>query len=207
MRSNHPGVSVRLQQRSAAHKRPAAQQRGGVRRRWSWLPFGLIGLGALLLMGLLVVSFGQAGAQMVIPPRVGAPLGNFTLTDIQGQKVQLSDYQGKVVLVNSWATWCPPCRAEMPTINAYYQAHQPDGFIVLAVNAGDPPASAASFAQSHHLAFPVLLDTDLHLLDGLGIHDFPTSIVVGRDGRVKYIQVGMFTPEALDSAVTPLLSQ
>jgi cytochrome c biogenesis protein CcmG, thiol:disulfide interchange protein DsbE len=198
MKSNQPVVNPR-KQRSTARRRQA--------RRRTWLPYLLIGLGGLLLIGLLLMSFRQAGAQTAMPPRVGAPLSNFALTDLQGQKVQLSDYPGKVVLVNAWATWCPPCRAEMPGINAYYQAHQKDGFMVLAINAGDPQSSAASFALSNNLAFPVLLDSDLRLLDGLGIHDFPTSIIVGRDGRVKYIHVGMFTPEALDSVVTPLLSQ
>jgi cytochrome c biogenesis protein CcmG, thiol:disulfide interchange protein DsbE len=177
------------------------------RRNLSWLPYVLIGLGGLLLIGLLITSLNQSGAQNVIPPQVGASLNNFSLNDIHGQKVQLSDYKGKVVLVNAWATWCPPCRAEMPDINAYYQAHQKDGFMVLAVNAGDPQSSAAAFAQSNQLEFPILLDSNLSLLDGFSIHDFPTSIVVGRDGRVKYIQVGMFTPRALDSVVTPLLSQ
>lgn len=195
MKHNNQGNLSKKQQRAAAH------------RRQHWLPYGLIGLGALLLVGLLVISFNQAGANSAIPPRVGAPLGNFTLIDLQGQKVQLKDYQGKVILVNAWATWCPPCRAEMPDINAYYQAHQKDGFIVLAVNAGDPASLAASFAQSNNLAFPVLLDSNLNLLDSMGIHDFPTSIVIGRDGRVKHIQVGMFSPEALKSVVNPLLSQ
>ncbi len=192
---NHAGISKRQQQRSKN------------RRGLSWLPYGLIGLGGLLLIGLFLLSVNQAGAQSVNAPRVGAPLSNFSLTDIQGQRVSLSDYKGQVVLVNAWATWCPPCKAEMPDINAYYQAHQKDSFMVLAVNAGDPQTSAAAFSQSKALAFPVLLDSDLRLLDGMGIHDFPTSIVVGRDGRVKYVQVGMFTPQALDAVVTPLLSQ
>ncbi len=201
MKSKHQDVSTRQQRRHEASLRTAA------RRRKAWLPYGLVGLGAILLVGLFVFSFSQAGANNAVPPRVGAPLGNFTLTDLQGQKVQLSDYQGKVVLVNAWATWCPPCRAEMPDINAYFQAHQKDGFMVLAVNAGDPTDKAASFAQSNSLAFPVLLDSNLSLLDSMGIHDFPTSIVIGRDGRVKHIQVGMFTPDALNAVVTPLLSQ
>ncbi len=191
---NHAGISKR-------------QQRSKNRRDMSWLPYGLIGLGGLLLIGLFVFSINQVGAQSVNAPRVGALLSDFSLTDIQGQKVSLSDYKGQVVLVNAWATWCPPCKAEMPDINAYYQAHQKDGFMVLAVNAGDPQTSAADFAQSKGLAFPVLLDSNLHLLDGMGIHDFPTSIVVGRDGRVKHIQVGMFSPQALDAVVTPLLAQ
>ncbi len=195
MRNKHSGVSNR-QQKKPAH-----------RRDQNWLPYGPIVLGALLLIGLLFNSFNQAGAQSVVTPRVGVPLNNFALTDLQGQKIQLNDFKGKVVLVNAWATWCPPCRAEMPDINAYYQAHQNDGLMVLAVNAGDPLDKAASFAQSNNLAFPVLLDSNLRLLDSMGIHDFPTSIVIGRDGRVKHIQVGMFHPEALDSVITPLLTQ
>lgn len=183
------------------------QRRAATRRRNTWLPYGLIGLGVLVLAVLLVISFNQAGANNAVPPRVGAPLGDFSLTDLQGQKVQLSDYKGKVVLVNAWATWCPPCRAEMPDINAYYKAHEKDGFMVLAVNAGDPASSAASFAKSNDLAFPVLLDSNLSLLDSMAIHDFPTSIVIGRDGRVKHVQVGMFSPEALNAVVNPLLSQ
>ncbi len=200
MRSKHEGSRGK-------QIRTAARHRKSLRRFPSWLPFGLIGLGALLLIGFLLLSFHQAGAQVVVPPRVGAPLGNFTLMDIQGQQVQLQDYQGKVVLVNSWATWCPPCRAEMPDLTAYYQAHQKEGFVVLAINAGDPQSSAASFAQRYQLAFPVLLDPDLRVLDGFGIHDFPTSIVIGRDGRVKTIHVGLYTPQALESDVKPLLAQ
>jgi peroxiredoxin len=201
MKSKHHSDITKTQRRHAAKLHTSA------RRRQAWLPYGLIGLGALLMIGLLVISFNQAGANNAVPPRVGASLGNFTLTDLNGQKVQLSDYEGKVVLVNAWATWCPPCRAEMPDINAYYQAHQKDGFMVLAINAGDSLDKAASFAQSNRLAFPVLLDSNLSLLDSLAIHDFPTSIVIGRDGRVKHIQVGMFSPEALDAVVTPLITQ
>jgi peroxiredoxin len=183
------------------------QQKASARRRWTLLFIGLIGLGILLMMGLLVVTLSQAGTRTHFPPRMGTPLRNFSLMDIQGNKVQLSDYQGKVVLVNAWATWCPPCREEMPTLNTYFQAHQKDGFVVLAVNAGDPQTSAVSFAQSNNLAFSVLLDPDLRLLDELSIHDFPTSIIVGRDGMVKRILYGMVTPQLLETEVTPLLSQ
>lgn len=195
MKNKHPGGSFQYRKRVAAHP------------RHSWAPYALIGAGALLMIVFLVISFSQAGAQTVTPPRVGAPLSNFTLVDVQGNHVKLADHKGKVILVNAWATWCPPCRAEMPDLNAYYQAHQKDGFVVLAVNAGDSQSAAASFAQGTGLAFPVLLDPDLRLLDGLGIRSFPTSIVVGRDGRVKTIHVGMFDPQTLDAEVTPLLAQ
>lgn len=195
MKQNHSAVSTKHQRKAAARKRRA------------WLPYGLVGLGALVLVTLFALSFNQAGGQTVVPPRVGAPLSNFTLTDINGQEVQLSDYAGQVVLVNTWATWCPPCKAEMPDLNAYYQAHKDQGFTVLAINAGDPNTTAAEFARSKNLAFPVLLDPNTQVLDGFGIHSFPTSIVVGRDGLVKTIHVGMYSPEALEADITPLLAQ
>ena len=95
MKSKQPSGNTKQQRRHEAKLHKTARQ------RQAWLPYGLIGLGALLMIGLLVISFNQAGANHAVPPRVGAPLGNFTLTDLQGQKVQLSDYQEKVVLVNA----------------------------------------------------------------------------------------------------------
>lgn len=190
------------------HKKHSA-----ARPRQYWLPVGLMGLGVLVLVGLLFMALTQNNEQTVtpprvgVPPRVGAPLRDFTLPDITGQKTRLSDYEGQVVLVNSWATWCPPCRAEMPDLNAYYQAHKDEGFVVLAVNGGDSQAEAAEFAASNNLAFPVLLDTDLVVLDGFGIQNYPTSIIIGRDGLVKKIQIGLYEPEKLEADVTPLLEQ
>ena len=93
----------------------------------------------------------------------------------------------------------------MPLLNAYYQAHQDEGFIILAINAGDPASDAAVFANQRGLTFPVLLDPNTNLLTSLGVHSFPTSILVGSDGVVKAIYVGMFTPQALDAEITPYL--
>ncbi len=77
--------------------------------------------------------------------------------------MRLSDYAGKVVLLNAWATWCPPCKAEMPDLNAYYHAHQDEGFVILAINAGDSASVAAAFADQIGLSFPVLLDPNTDL--------------------------------------------
>ena len=130
---------------------------------------------------------------------------DFKLTDIHGKTVRLSDFAGKAVLINAWATWCPPCKAEMPDLNAYYQAHQDEGFVILAVNAGDSASQAAAFASQKGLAFPVLLDPNTRFLTSLGVRSFPTSILVGSDGVVKTIHVGMFTPQSLDAEITPYL--
>ncbi|OIO93637.1 MAG: hypothetical protein AUK03_07975, partial [Anaerolineae bacterium CG2_30_64_16] len=139
--------------------------------------------------------------------RVGAALRNFTLTDLSGKQVQLSDYAGRPVLINAWATWCPPCRAEMPALHDFYQDHQAEGFTLLAVNAGEAPAQVQGFIQQAGFTFPVLLDPNITLLTDLGIRSFPTSILVGRDGKVKTIHVGMLTADQLQTEIAPLLAR
>jgi len=176
-------------------------------RRANNLPLTLIIAGAaLVVIALVVLSTNGASASInVSRVKIGSPLGNFTLTDINGKTVRLSDYAGKPVLLNAWATWCPPCKAEMPLLNQYYQAHKNTGFVILAVNAGDPQANAADFANQNGLSFLILLDPSTRLLDALGISDFPTSILIGKDGIVKTIHVGMFTQQTLDAEITPLI--
>ena len=95
----------------------------------------------------------------------------------------------------------------MPLLNRYYQSHTKDDFVLLAVNAGDSQNEAASFANQNGLAFPVLLDPGTQLLNQLGINSFPTSILIGRDGNVKTIHIGMFTPDSIEAELTPLLVQ
>lgn len=171
------------------------------------LPVAVAGLVVVGLVALLVFLIGQDGGNQVRPVRVGQELSEFKLTDVNGETVHLSDYAGRVVLVNAWATWCPPCRAEMPALNAYYQEHAQDGFVILAVSAGDTPADAAAFAQAYHLAFPVLLDPQTELLNGLNVRSFPTSILVDREGIVRDIHIGLFTPDQLEATIGPLLAQ
>ena len=137
--------------------------------------------------------------------KIGSPLGDFTLKDVTGKSVHLSDYAGKPVLINAWATWCPPCKAEMPTLNQYYQNHRNQGFVLLAVNAGDSQNTTADFVSQNSLSFPVLLDPGARVLDAMGINDFPTSIFIGRDGVVKTVHLGSYTSQTLEADITPFL--
>ena len=159
--------------------------------------------GALLVLRLLA-HHGDAAS--LGPARKGAQFGNFTLTDVNGKQVQLSDYAGRPVLINAWATWCPPCQAEMPDLNAYYKAHSGQGFVILAINAGETSAQASNFANQLGLTFPILLDPSERLMDALHIADFPTSILVGRDGLVKAIHIGRMTPAMLEEEISPFLN-
>jgi thiol-disulfide isomerase/thioredoxin len=184
----------------------ARQKRTTLRRRERIRSNLMIAGGVFLLIALIIFSLRVAPLQRMQPARIGQPMSNIALKDLNGAELALKNYSGQVVMVNFWALWCPPCREEMPLLNAYYQQHRAEGFIILAVNAGDGQPEAAAFAAENRLAFPILLDSDTRVTDVFGIRDFPTSILVGRDGVVKAIQIGMFTPAALESMVTPLLA-
>ena len=166
----------------------------------------LIGGGLLLVaaMGMLLVNRSPASPSLELAQK-GQPLSDFSLSDLNGETVRLSDFQGQVVLINAWATWCPPCVAEMPDLQAYYQAHQDQNFVILGINAGDTFRTAFEFVSQKEITFPILLDPDVNLLTNLGIHSFPTSILVGADGVVKDIHVGMYTAEELDADISPYL--
>jgi peroxiredoxin len=176
-------------------------------RRRNLLIFGfsMIGGGLLILAALILYSNANLSQGFPSHIKIGAPLSDFTLTDLSGKSVHLSDYAGKPVLINAWATWCPPCKTEMPVLNQYYQAHRSQGFILLAVNAGDPQATTADFVSQNNLSFPVLLDPGAGVLEAMGVNDYPTSILIGRDGLVKTVHLGSYTAQALESDVAPLL--
>ena len=168
-------------------------------------PTGLIvGVGLILAAVVLsVVLLSDRGSSA--PVRVGAAMPDFTLNGVTGEAVHLADYKGQVVLVNAWATWCPPCKAEMPTLDDFYRSHHAQGFQLLAINSGDSQAEVASFIAQTQYTFPVLLDSGENVLNRLGVRGLPTSFVVGRDGLVKVIHIGEFLPQDLQAEVAPLL--
>jgi thiol-disulfide isomerase/thioredoxin len=186
-----------------AHKADRA-----VARRRANLQSLVIGGAILVLVGgallWMLSGAGAAAPAVVRAARVGSVLSDFVLTDINGVTHHASDYRGQVLIINGWATWCPPCRAEMPDLHAFYLAHKADGVQLLAINSGEDRATVQSFINVQQFTFPVLLDP-AGVLNRLGVSGLPTTIIVGRDGVVKYIHTGMITPEILQAAVAPLL--
>lgn len=110
--------------------------------------------------------------------RVGDAATEFTLQSVDGETYSLSDYRGRVVFINFWATWCPPCEAEMPVIESVYETYEDQGFAVLAVNTGDPPDAIRAFQQEERLSFPLLMDRDALVTDAYQIRAFPTSVLI-----------------------------
>ncbi|HSM26107.1 MAG TPA: TlpA disulfide reductase family protein [Anaerolineaceae bacterium] len=159
----------------------------------------------ILLISALLLSSQFSQQEGIKKAMVGKSIGDFSLTDLDNQSIKLSDYQGKYVLLNAWATWCPPCRAEMPDLNSFYQTHQQKGFEILAINAGESREIAASFSNALGLDFKILLDLDSSVLTGIGISGFPTSILIDPEGNVAMIHIGMISPEDLNNKVLPFL--
>ena len=167
----------------------------------------------LILIAIAVVIFaprdGLTSQPSESPGRalgeVNYPVPEFEVSDLDGNPISLADLQGKVVLVNNWATWCPPCRAEMPELEAYYQAHKGDGFVLVGINSGDKQSQVVEFIREYEISFPMWLDPT-----GLALHAFknnalPSSYLVDESGTVRRVWTGAVSLETLEQYVTPLL--
>lgn len=128
---------------------------------------------------------------------VGEEAPDFTLTDLEGNTVHLSDYRGKGVMLNFWATNCPPCRKEMPAIERQYQQFKEQGIEILAVNIAESHLVASRFAERYGLTFPVLLDQDRSVTQRYGIIPIPTSYFIDKDGIVVAKVESMMTDEMI----------
>jgi len=134
------------------------------------------------------------------------PAPEFSLASLDGT-VALSDFRGQYVLVNFWATWCPPCMREMPDLYAYHLAHQDDNFTLLAVNVSEDAATVADFLRTNNFDFPVALDISGAVYQQFGGDGLPSSFLIGPDGSlVKSWRPGAITRAMLDQDVTPLLN-
>jgi cytochrome c biogenesis protein CcmG/thiol:disulfide interchange protein DsbE len=143
--------------------------------------------------------------QFTTPASKAMQAPDFTLQTLDGRSVKLSDYRGQVILLNTWASWCPPCRAEMPDLEAYYREHKEDGFVVLAINDEEDASTVASFIQAQGFTFPVLLDPGGKVMSQYGVRGLPTSFFIDRNGMVRGVWSGQLSPERLKQIVDPLL--
>jgi len=115
---------------------------------------------------------------------------DFTLRSADGPNVRLQEQRGRVVMVNFWATWCGPCRQEMPHLNRLYGKYRDAGFTLLGVNIDDDQAKAVGLASRLGLQFPVLLDTDKKVSRLYDLSTMPSTVLIDRDGRVRHVHLG-----------------
>ncbi len=136
---------------------------------------------------------------------LGEPAPGFILPSLAGGTVALDDYAGQVVILNTWATWCPPCIAEMPMLNTFYEARRSEGVVVLAVNDKEDEATVAQFIVENGFRFPVLLDYQAQIIESYLVPGLPTTFIIDREGVVQYIHTGLMTEQQLIALVEPLL--
>ncbi len=123
---------------------------------------------------------------------IGDTAPDFVITDLDGNRHQLSDYRGKGVFLNFWGTWCKPCEKEMPYMENQYQVFKDQGVEILAINVGEPVFSVTSFVDKYDLTFPVGIDKGNQLLHLYGVDPLPTTILIDKDGKiVDIISMGL----------------
>lgn len=153
----------------------------------------------------LIVVLGQAAG----PPRIGNKAPEFTLPDLRGKARSLTTEvkASKVTLVNFWATWCPPCRGEIPELEAFYDEYVKKGVQVLAVDLQEQKKDVQTFVASHGMSFPILLDGSGKVADKYGISGIPTTYIIDAHGVVRNIIVGGTTGSILRKRVASILNK
>lgn len=172
-------------------------------------PLLLLTLGAALIGTSVYLIWRSVPPQpelSTVPVQVNFPAPALTLTDTGGVSRSLEDYRGQVLLVNLWATWCPPCKEEMPALQSLYDRYRDQGFVVIAINDGDPTADVLQFVKDYELTFPVWLDpTYIATEQAFKTLNLPSSYVIDREGTVRLQWVGGITLKTLEKHVSPLI--
>lgn len=158
----------------------------------------------VLILGLAWILISADDSGITSPHEVAAPhpgfiAPDFDLNTLAGESIRLSDLRGTAVLINLWATWCPPCRAEMQTIEGLYNEYKSEGFTVLAVNMTyqDDPSAIMPFVRKQGLTFPILLDETGGMSADYELRSLPSSFFVDRTGVIREVVIGGPMAEAL----------
>ncbi len=134
---------------------------------------------------------------------VGAPAPDFELNNLANEPVRLSDLRGKIVVINFWATWCEPCKVEMPFFEELYSSSQKK-LEILAVNFDEPSQQVQQFAEEYQLSFPILLDPGGNVQNLYRVRGYPTTFMLDEEGIVRYHHIGLITEGQLDQYLSEL---
>lgn len=168
--------------------------------------FGFLALGVAFMMKRESLPPATSPQEFsTIPVKVDLPAPDLNLTTLDGTPVSLSAFRGSVVLVNLWATWCPPCREEMPALQSFYDEHRSNGFILIAIDQGETSAEVNPFVEEFHLTFPVWLDPASQAGAAFNTMNLPSSYVIDRSGRIRLMWIGGISRKNLDAYVPNII--
>lgn len=144
------------------------------------------------LLRSLVVAVGLFGL-FTLPASATSISGNapdFTLHSRSGKNIRLSDYRGQVVLLNFWASWCGPCRQEMPRLETLYRRYKQLGFVILGVNVDSDSTKANNYLRDIKVTFPILYDTQNAVAKSFNVNAMPTTVIIDRNGKKRFLHQG-----------------
>ncbi|HVP55184.1 MAG TPA: TlpA disulfide reductase family protein [Candidatus Eisenbacteria bacterium] len=165
----------------------------------------IYGVVALCLLGLYIAS--RHTAQKPKPTAKGNVAPDFTVTDIEGKKLSLSDYRGKVVLLDFWATWCSPCREEIPHFVDMQNQYGPQGFQVIGISMDDDVKPVREFYQQFKMNYPVAIGDDKLAESFGGVLGLPVNFIIDREGRIHAKHLGATEASVFDGEVSDLLAR
>ena len=154
-------------------------------------------LTTILLVNGCVTGSDQNGPTPAPGPNVGKPAPDFQLENLEGQFVSLSGFLGQPVLINFWATWCPPCRAEMPYLQQVYEEWSDKGLVMLAIDIQESASIVRQFMESNNLSLPVLLDSQADAAQKYNITNIPTTFFIDKGGIIQQKVIGGFPSKAV----------
>ena len=168
----------------------------------------LLWLGVFVLVGLYLypvikgrIAFANGR------PAVNETAPDFTLTDLNGKRVTLSDFRGKVVLLNFWASWCPPCRMEIPGFQRFYEGYKNKGFVIIGLSLDDTgPSTVSSFVKKMGITYPIVMADSKVVRDYGNISAIPTSFLIDKNGRIVKKTMGMLLEGTLKGEVDSALN-
>jgi peroxiredoxin len=135
------------------------------------------------------VDVAYKSLELIKPVKI-KPVGDFTLPMPDGKTFRLSDHHGKMVFLNFWATWCEPCKEEMPAMERLWRGHQGQGFVMVGVSLDSNPKVVPPFIAQYKLTFPIALDSKMEVANTYGVRALPTSFIVDREGRMTALALG-----------------
>ncbi|MCE9647767.1 MAG: TlpA family protein disulfide reductase [Chloroflexi bacterium] len=168
---------------------------------------GLVAIGVMLY--ILLYNSPAAATQNLsaLPTNVNFPAPELDLFDLSGNPVSLKDNLGSVVLVNLWATWCPPCKEEMPALQAFYEKYRADGFVLVAIDQEETLDVVQTFVKDYGLSFPVWLDENYQAQRVFNTMNLPSSYVIDRKGQVRLMWIGAISRGNLEKYVSEIIRE